>query len=55
MSYVYDRERNLSVAVIVDARDFTGDPVATIHLPVRVPFAFYGGWAPDDFTTPPVA
>jgi YD repeat-containing protein len=28
MSYVYDRERNLSEVVILDARDFTGDPVA---------------------------
>ena len=55
MSYVYDRERNLSDIVILDARDFIGDPVATIHLPVRVPFGFHGGWAPDDFTTPPVA
>jgi carotenoid cleavage dioxygenase-like enzyme len=55
LSYVYDVERNLSDVVVLDARDFGGDPVATIHLPVRVPFGFHGGWAPDDFATPPVA
>ena len=47
MSYVYDGNRNLSDVVILDAQDFGGDPIATIHLPVRVPFGFHGGWAPD--------
>ena len=47
MSYVYDGNRNLSDVVILDAQDFTGDPIATIHLPVRVPFGFHGGWAAD--------
>ena len=47
MSYVYDPKRNLSDVVILDAQDFAGDPIATIRLPVRVPFGFHGGWAPD--------
>ena len=47
MSYVYDGNRNLSDVVILDAQDFGGDPIATIYLPVRVPFGFHGGWAPD--------
>ncbi|GAA5785561.1 dioxygenase [Chitiniphilus shinanonensis] len=47
MSYVYDASRNLSDVVILDAQDFGGDPVATIQLPVRVPFGFHGGWAAD--------
>jgi carotenoid cleavage dioxygenase-like enzyme len=55
ISFVYDRERNLSDVVILEARDFAGDPVAIVHLPVRVPFGFHGGWAPDDFAIPPVA
>ncbi|APR77977.1 dioxygenase (secreted protein) [Minicystis rosea] len=37
-----------------DAQDFAGDPIATIRLPVRVPFTFHGGWAPDQDAPPPV-
>ena len=40
-------ERDLSDVVILDAQDFAGEPIATIRLPVRVPFGFHGGWAPD--------
>jgi carotenoid cleavage dioxygenase len=47
MSYVYDGNHDLSDVVILDAQDFAGDPIATIHLPVRVPFGFHGGWAAD--------
>jgi carotenoid cleavage dioxygenase len=54
MSYVYDSDRNLSDVVILDAQDFAGEPIATIRLPVRVPYGFHGGWAPDA-NLPPVA
>lgn len=47
MSYVYDAATDRSDVVILDAQDFTGDPVATIHLPVRVPFGFHGSWVSD--------
>jgi carotenoid cleavage dioxygenase-like enzyme len=47
MSYVYDATTDRSDVVVLDARDFTGDPVATVHLPVRVPFGFHGSWIPD--------
>ena len=47
LSYVYDPKRDLSDVVILDAQDFSGEPIATIRLPVRVPFGFHGGWAPD--------
>ena len=49
MSYVYDGTTDRSDVVILDAQDFTGDPVATIHLPPGVPFGFHGNW----FPTPP--
>ena len=55
LSYVYDAGRDRSDVVILDARDFGGDPVATIHLPVRVPYGFHGGWVPDGSPIPPVA
>jgi 8'-apo-carotenoid 13,14-cleaving dioxygenase len=47
ISSVYDSERDLSDIVILDAQDFTGDPVATIRLPTRIPYTYHGGWAPD--------
>ncbi|HEX6425320.1 MAG TPA: carotenoid oxygenase family protein [Acidimicrobiales bacterium] len=47
MSYVYDAAADRSDVVILEARDMAGDPVATVHLPVRVPFGFHGSWLPD--------
>lgn len=47
MSYVYDGTTDTSDVVILPAQDFTGDPVATVHLPRRVPFGFHGNWVPD--------
>ena len=41
------RARGRSDVVILHAQDFAGDPVATIHLPDRVPFGFHGNWVPD--------
>ena len=41
---------DLSDVVILDARGFNGEPVATIQLSVRVPFGFHGGGAPDRMT-----
>jgi carotenoid cleavage dioxygenase len=47
MSYVHDATTDRTDVVILHAQDFTGEPVATIHLPVRVPFGFHGNWVPD--------
>jgi carotenoid cleavage dioxygenase-like enzyme len=47
LSYVYDGDRNASDVVILSAQDVAGPPVATIQLPVRVPFGFHGNWLPD--------
>jgi carotenoid cleavage dioxygenase len=47
LSFVYDRDHNTSSLVILDALDFAGEPVATVHLPQRVPFGFHGDWLPD--------
>lgn len=33
--------------VILDARDFTGPAVASIHLPHRIPPGFHGNWVAD--------
>ncbi len=47
MSYVYDATTDRTDVVILHAQDFEADPVATIHLPTRVPFGFHGNWVPD--------
>ncbi len=49
LSYVYRPEENKSEVVIVDARSFDQEPVARIHLPVRVPAGFHGNWVPDGY------
>lgn len=48
MAYVYDKSTNKSDVVIVHAQDFSAPPVATIHLPGRVPFGFHGNWLADE-------
>jgi carotenoid cleavage dioxygenase len=47
MGYVYDASVDRSELVILDAHDFGAEPVARVHLPVRVPFGFHGSWIPD--------
>jgi carotenoid cleavage dioxygenase-like enzyme len=47
LAYVYDQNRDASDVVILDAQDFEGPPVATVELPVRVPFGFHGNWIAD--------
>jgi carotenoid cleavage oxygenase len=47
MTYVYDATTDTSDLIIVDAKNFTAPPVATVHLPVRVPFGFHGSWISD--------
>jgi carotenoid cleavage dioxygenase-like enzyme len=44
LSFVYDASLDRSDLVVLSAADFTGEPVAVIHLPVRVPAGFHGTW-----------
>ena len=48
MSLVYDRATDRSDLVILDAQDFSGEPVVRVHLPQRVPVGFHGNWVPDE-------
>lgn len=48
LSFVYDASTDRSDVVILAAQDFTGDPIAIVHLPARVPFGFHGNWVPDE-------
>ena len=47
LSLVYDADRQASDLWVLHAQDFTGDPVAVVHLPVRVPYGFHGNWVAD--------
>lgn len=47
MGLVYDSSTDRSDLVILDASDVAADPVATVHLPRRVPFGFHGSWISD--------
>jgi carotenoid cleavage dioxygenase len=43
----YDRELDRSDLIVLDANDFSGDPVAVVRLPRRVPIGLHGSWVPD--------
>jgi len=47
LAFVHDPDRGAADLVVLAAQDFTADPVAVVHLPVRVPLGFHGSWVPD--------
>jgi carotenoid cleavage oxygenase len=46
LSLVYDAGNDTSDLLVLNAADFTGEPI--VHLPRRVPFGFHGNWIPDE-------
>lgn len=44
MTFVFDENKGTSDLVIIDAANFEAEPLAQIHLPVRVPNGFHGNW-----------
>jgi len=47
MALRHNSQTDLSDLVVLDAKDFTGEPVAVVSLPVRVPNGFHGNWVAD--------
>ena len=47
MGYVVDGPRQSSELVILDALDFSGEPVAAVAIPHAIPLGFHGNWMPD--------
>jgi carotenoid cleavage dioxygenase len=47
MALRHDTQNDTSDLAIFDARAITDDPVAVVHLQVRVPNGFHGNWVPD--------
>jgi carotenoid cleavage dioxygenase len=46
LTFTYDRVRDASDLVVLDASDVARGPVATVALPQRVPFGFHATWMP---------
>ncbi|SHG62612.1 carotenoid oxygenase family protein [Streptoalloteichus hindustanus] len=47
LSIVSDRAGTGSDLLVLDATDLSAPPVASVHLPRRVPSGFHGSWIPD--------
>ena len=47
ISLAHDTKSDESRLLIIDAQNFSAPPVATIHLPRRVPYGAHGSWIPD--------
>jgi len=46
MGYIIDALRQTTDLVIINARDFSGEPQAVVTIPHRVPPGFHGNWIP---------
>lgn len=46
LAYVYRHATDTSDVVILDGRSIGDGPIATVHLPRRVPAGFHGAWLP---------
>jgi carotenoid cleavage dioxygenase len=47
LNIVHDDRDDASSLVVLDARDVSAGPVATVLLPRRVPFGFHANWFPE--------
>jgi carotenoid cleavage dioxygenase len=50
ISLTHDENSQESRMIIVDSQNFEAPPVATIHLPHRVPYGAHGSWVPSSVT-----
>lgn len=44
--FVHDASRDAAELLVLDADDLAGRPVATLRVPVRVPYGLHGAWLP---------
>ena len=51
ITFVYDQGSNTSELVVVNAEDMTGEPVARVIIPQRVPYGFHGIWISEEQLT----
>jgi carotenoid cleavage dioxygenase-like enzyme len=48
MTYVWQPETDTSYMAILDATNFSGDPIAEVHVPRRIVAGFHTSWIPDE-------
>lgn len=48
VTYVFDQAEGRSELIVVDAREFSAEPVARVQIPARVPFGFHGIWLSEE-------
>ena len=48
IGFVWDENKQQSECIIMDAQDYTKGPIATLKMPVRVPYGFHTGWVGAD-------
>ncbi len=48
MALRFDAETSTSDLAVFDAGAITDDPIAVVHVPVRIPNGFHGNWIPDE-------
>ena len=47
MSMVHNATDLTTDLVLLDASEPSSSPVATVHIPARVPYGFHGNWIPS--------
>ena len=47
LTYAWMPETDTSYLVILDAANFSGEPLAEVHIPRRVVSGFHASWIPD--------
>jgi len=48
LTYLYDATKATTDLLILGVDDIASDPVAIMHLPVRVPVGLHGSWLPGE-------
>ncbi|MDZ7958413.1 MAG: carotenoid oxygenase family protein [Aulosira sp. DedQUE10] len=48
ITFVYDENSGNSELIVVNAQDITGEPVARVIIPQRVPYGFHGTWISEE-------
>ncbi|NJM72806.1 MAG: 9-cis-epoxycarotenoid dioxygenase [Scytonema sp. RU_4_4] len=48
VTFVYDTAEKTSELVVISAQDMTGEPVARVIIPQRVPYGFHGAWVSEE-------